>query len=160
MRIDIAVAAATLLINAACKREQPEVAPNPVKWSTDTLVLRVGVVDTVHLRATVDTGWYVYSLTQRSGGPTAMTIAVEPPFQLVGRVRNPQAVVVFDKQFGIDTERYQGAASFAVPIQLTSSTGSPPGTLTLKVRYQTCSDILCLPAKTVNVAVPVKPATT
>jgi hypothetical protein len=114
----------------------------------------------VRFAVVLDSGWYIYSLTQKSGGPTPMsvTIAPSPPFSLAGNVSGPEPVVIFDKEFGIDTERYWGSPAFAAPIAIAAG-GQSRSSLDLKVRYQACNATLCLPARTATLTTPVRIAT-
>ena len=155
---------------AACKPAPQAGPPNPVKWtvkgisgpspSDSSAELRPGAKTTVQIAAAVDTGWYIYSLTQGPGGPTPMsvTVAPSPPFQLAGKIRGPVPVVVYDKEFGIDTERYQGAPAFSIPVTADSLSGTAPASLSLNVRFQACNATLCLPAKTVTLETPIRVA--
>lgn len=149
----------TLLVTVAfigtilgCKSETRNAAPDPVKWSvTDsTAQLQPGSVATVRLAAAIDSGWYIYAITQKSGGPTPMTVSVapSPPFTVEGNATGPQPVVIFDKEFGIETERYEGNPAFSVPVARAATFEPPPTSLDIKVRYQACNASFCLPART------------
>ncbi len=163
-------AIATLVTFVACKPAPQAGPPNPVKWvvkgtsaqsATDRSVkLRPGAKATVQIAAAVDTGWYIYSLTQKTGGPTPMsvTLAPSPPFQLAGKITAPVPIVVYDKEFGIDTERYQGAPSFTIPVIADSSFNTSSAALSLKVRFQACNATFCLPARTVTLETPIRMA--
>jgi len=136
----------------ACNSDKRAGAENPVKWivSDSTAQLQAGAATTLRLTAAIDSGWYIYSLTQGSGGPTPMKISVapSPPFSIEGTTVGPQPVVIFDKEFGIETERYEGNPSFAVPVAVAATAGAEPKTLDIKVRYQACNASFCLPART------------
>ncbi len=84
----------------ACGPEKPATAENPVKWtvSDSTAQLQAGAATTLHLAAVIDSGWYIYSTTQKPGGPTPMRISVapSPPFSIAGTATGPQPVVIFD----------------------------------------------------------------
>lgn len=137
---------------AACSQGPREAAPNPVKWTLAAVGedLRAGSRATVHVAALLDTGWYIYSLTQKAGGPTPMkvTAAPSPPFRVEGNVIGPQPVVIFDKEFGIETERYEGKPAFVVPVEVASTSEARPRALDVRVRYQACNASFCLPART------------
>lgn len=136
----------------ACGPEKPTAAENPVKWTaTDsTAQLQTGAATTLRLAAAIDSGWYIYSITQKPGGPTPMRISVapSPPFSLDGSAVGPRPIVIFDKEFGIETERYEGNPSFAVPVTVAATAGAETKTLDIKVRYQACNASFCLPART------------
>jgi hypothetical protein len=159
MRISagLTVLAVTLLV--ACGKDRPVASENPVNWSVSSVkgLLQSGTTDTVHFAAVLDSGWYIYSLTQKAGGPTPMTVTIapSPPFALVGNVTGPPPVVIFDKEFGIDTERYTGAPAFVAAVSIASGTTRSPS-VDLKVRYQACNATLCLPAHTTTLTTPVR----
>lgn len=169
MQLSRAITAiAAVLILHACKPATQAGAPNPVQWSVkgisgqsapgSSVELSPRGKVTLQIAAAIDTGWYIYSLTQKMGGPTPMslTVAPFPTYKLDGKVIGPVPVVVYDKEFGIDTERYQGAPTFSVPVTADSlpQTGAPP--LSFKVRFQACNATLCLPAKTVTLETPIR----
>jgi len=146
----------------ACKREREVVSQNPASWTVSSVsgLLQPGSTDTVHFAVVLDSGWYIYSLTQTPGGPTPMsvTIAPSPPYTLVGDVVGPKPVVIFDKEFGINSERYTGNSSFTALVSIPSGARSRPASLDLKVHYQACNATLCLPARTTTLTTPVRVA--
>jgi hypothetical protein len=89
----------------------------------------------------------------------SVTIAPSPPFSLVGNVAGPQPVVIFDKEFGIDTERYTGTPAFSAVVAIAPGSRGRSPSLDLKVRYQACNATLCLPARTATLTTPVRIAT-
>lgn len=155
MRLSVLVLALSLI--GGCKPAAPGTASNnPVKWTLSPNVMNLSGdrVTSVRLAATIDKGWYIYAITQKTGGPTPMTVTVapSPPFSVSGSVTSPAPVVVFDKEFNMNTERYEGAPSFIVPVATTIATGLRPDSLEVKVRFQACNETLCLPARTVKVS--------
>ena len=159
MRLVVGLVIASLAALSACKRERPVVGENPANWSVSGIkgLLQPGTTDTVSFAAVLDSGWYIYSLTQKAGGPTPMsvTIAPSPPFALVGNVTGPPPVVIFDKEFGIDTERYTGAPAFKAAVAVAPGKTRSQA-LDLRVRYQACNATLCLPARTATLTTPVR----
>lgn len=157
----VSVATVFLVMVVACKRDRAVVSQNPANWTVSSVsgLLQPGSTDTVHFAAALDSGWYIYSLTQKPGGPTPMsvTIAPSPPYTLVGNVIGPTPVVIFDKEFGINSERYMGNPSFTALVSIPSGSRSR-ASLDLKVRYQACNATLCLPARTTTLTTPVKVA--
>lgn len=143
-----------------CKSDNRAAAEDPVAWTVADAAdhLQPGSVDTLRLAAAIDSGWYIYSLTQKTGGPTPMTISVapSPPFRVEGNVIGPQPVIIFDKEFGIETERYQGAPDFMIPVAVAATSGPRPQSIDIKVRYQACNATLCLPARTRVLTTPLR----
>ena len=160
MRFPITLIPFALAALTACRRDRQVAAENPTNWTVAGVsgLLLSGSIDTVRFAVALDSGWYIYSLTQKPGGPTPMsvTIAPSPPYSLVGNVAGPQPVIVFDKEFGIDTERYTGTPAFTAVVAVSSGARARPPSLDLKVRYQACNAILCLPARTATLTTPVR----
>lgn len=104
------------------------------------------------ISASIEGGWYMYSISQGPGGPIPTRISLgEGPFKM-GSPTGPKPKVKLDPNFGINTESYAGSAIFSVPF--TVAAGTPEGTQTLNagIRYQVCNDTVCLPPKTVKLA--------
>jgi hypothetical protein len=134
-------------------------AHQPVVWSGTAVpaVISPGARLLVWLNATMDPGWHIYAITQRSGGPTPLRlqVATGQPFAMAGDIKSPAPEVTFDPGFGIDVQTHALHAEFVVPI--TARAGIPAGKQTLKVeaRYQACNGSFCLPAQTITVELPV-----
>lgn len=122
---------------------------SPVRWtivggSARTVVPGQTVV--VVLEAEIDKGWYIYSQTQKPGGPNPLRIQLvgAADVGMRGAIRAPKPITKFDKTFGIETELHFGKPRFIVPL------GVPSGSLTGKrefqvtARYQACNDTICL----------------
>ncbi len=97
------------------------------------------------LTASIDPGWHLYSPTTPPGGPIITTIRVtENPSIAKYQIYRPQPVRKLDPNFQIDTETYSGQATFLIEV-VASPSASGKSTLEAAVRYQTCSDVKCLP---------------
>jgi len=134
-------------------------AQDPVKWTTSQVGTAVaGGTASVKLVAAIEEGWHIYSLTQGPGGPTPsrITLPDSQPFALAGTIKADAPDVQFDKNFGINVETYEHAATFTVPVAVDKS--AKPGAQQVRVntRYQVCNASMCLPPKTVKLAVDVK----
>jgi thiol:disulfide interchange protein len=114
------------------------------------------------LRAELAEGWHLYSMSQPSGGPvpTTITIADNPIFSLAGEVVQPEAIVSFDENFGINTEYFKGIVDFVIPVAVGAQTPAGQHPLPVRVRFMLCSDTVCLPPQTRNLSaeVTVEPA--
>jgi DsbC/DsbD-like thiol-disulfide interchange protein len=163
-----AVFLSALLVTTSCSEPadyDPPLPPsNVVQWTATPEPARPapggGSLIDVSLTASVQSGWKVYSLTQKGGGPVPMSVKLDSAsqYELAGEVRGPSVMRNLDPNFGIETETYGSAPAFVVPIRI------PPGADTsrpieLKVRSQACSDRLCLPAQTRTVSVPIPQGT-
>jgi hypothetical protein len=160
MRCPITLIPFALTALTACRHDRQVAAENPANWTVAGVsgLLQSGSIDTVRFAVALDSGWYIYALTQKPGGPTPMsvTIAPSPPYSLVGNVAGPAPVIVFDKEFGIDTERYAGTAAFSAVVAVAPGARARPPSLDLKVRYQACNATFCLPARTATLTTPVR----
>lgn len=129
-------------------------AQNPAKWSAlaKTTDARAGEVGTVELRAQLEAGWHIYAPTTPAGGPIPTKIEVAPGSRatLAGKIAQPKPVRKMDAGFGIETETFEKAVTFGVPLKIAGDAKtSVKGTF--RVRYQACNEKLCLPPKTVSV---------
>jgi thiol:disulfide interchange protein len=123
-----------------------------------------GAILHVAVAAEIDAGWHLYALTEPSGGPVPLAMAVAPggPFALAGSIGAPPVTRALDRNFNIETEFYEDHASFDLPVRIRP--GTTPGAHDLRVAlsFQTCNDRLCLPPteETLSVSVMVKGAAT
>jgi len=136
----------------------------PVAWSGGaSKTTAPGGVVTIHLKARIDDGWHLYSITQGAGGPsrTKIGVAADQPFTLADSVTGPKPVKRFDPNFGIDVEMYDHEATFVVPVRAAGTTSPGKYSVVVTARYQTCGATVCLPPHTqrIPVAVTVASAT-
>ena len=125
-------------------------AQTPVKWvlhGPRARTLEPGSVSHFRVRAQIENGWRVYSLTQGKGGPYPMTITLLPGSRaaLAGAVTAPSPVAKYDSSFKMMTETYSGSASFVIPVRAPTQEGTFSSTL--KIRYQACNARFCLPPR-------------
>lgn len=145
--VTMCVMALPLIIRANAQRPS-----DIVKWSTTPGKAAAQVV----LSATVADGWHIYALSQATGGPTALKITtpVGSPYQIQGQIVDTGATRHFDTNFNMETLYYTKSASF----NLTLKPASSPATETapIDVRFQACSDRLCLPPYTAHLTASIK----
>ncbi|MDP6503931.1 MAG: protein-disulfide reductase DsbD family protein, partial [Planctomycetota bacterium] len=100
----------------------------------------------VSVTAKMDDGWHIYGFKEHEGSvATVIALDAEQPFKL-GDVTSPQPKHV-KKKFGetdLEYDSFEGEVTFTLPI--TISEDAPAGEATLKgsVKYQICSDKICL----------------
>lgn len=107
---------------------------------------------TVFLKATIQSGWHIYSQNVKEGGPikTSFTFAKSADYSLVGKPGEPKAITRFEKTFGMDVSYFEKEVVFTQKIKLKS-----PRATTVKgsLEFMTCNDQKCLPPDVVNFSV-------
>lgn len=136
---------------------------DPVNWTAeiDEESLAPGGTVTVAVRATIDPGWYIYSITQGEGGPvpSRISLAAEQPFTQAGDVKGSEPRVKFDQNFSMEVEMHEGSVSYELPVEVAADAGSDVKEIQVRARYQACTNRICLPAQTEKLTVPVKIST-
>lgn len=132
----------------------------PVTWvasidGRDTVL--PGSVVRIRVDARSARGWYFYSVTQTAGGPVAARIwlADSTTFRPAGAVSGSEPTRSFDETFGINVEKYPGAASFTLPVRVPRGTSGGAKEIRVNALYQACNDTVCLSPTTVTMTVPV-----
>ncbi|HEX6575496.1 MAG TPA: protein-disulfide reductase DsbD N-terminal domain-containing protein [Gemmatimonadaceae bacterium] len=157
-----------LFLSACSKPEKTEQGTKPPakveEWAAIATAPKPGPDNTMlvelQLQVTVTDGWHLYSLTQDTGGPTPLSVKVDPPYEISGNIVGPDPVKAQDANFGIETETYSGEQVFTIPLKLAASSSIAPPPIEVKVRSQACSDNLCLPARTTRLTVTPESGTT
>lgn len=130
-------------------------AQNPVSWSLESDLtgksLKPNSTFKVKLKAAIEGEWHLYAIEQPEGGPfpTKISIAENAPFQIQGKIISPAPITQFDKNFNIETKFFAKTAEFN--LNLKSNSEAKSDDLAVNVRYQVCTNELCLPPKTVKV---------
>jgi thiol:disulfide interchange protein DsbD len=123
---------------------------DPVNWTFSSKKLPNGSYE-IHMIATLDKGWHIYSQVQPEdavAAPTTFSISSNPLLELVGKIREDGNLEKFhDKELDLSANQFSKSVAFVQTVKLkgkvkTSFIGS--------VEYQTCDDKKCLPPKTVN----------
>ncbi len=148
-----------LAVNAAASAQQTR--PQPVTWFLSLSAVPqagAGLVGVAELRARIDAGWHLYSMTQPPGGPRATRIEIpsDSPFRLAGPIQRPAPDTIPDANFGIMSEVHDDSVTFRLP--LASGPGPRRGTnrLVVAVTWQACTSRLCLLPRTDSVTVTVR----
>jgi len=147
-RCKTTVAALLLFIAAKAAAQQ-----NTVEWDflLDPATARRGEVVTVRLSATPQSNWYIYSHTQKTGGPQATKFLLDlpPGVRLLGAIEAPSPSKKFDKGFEIEVEYYHEPVVFQQKIAVGDNAATGPLRIKGTVRFQACNDVSCLPPKDV-----------
>src|SRR5207248_11120586 len=84
----------------------------------------------LHAASKVDPGWHLYSASSPAGIPTSFQVGPESLVEGTRTFQTPPKRA-FDKNFGSDTETYEGDEAFLVELQLKRD--APPGPAELAV---------------------------
>ena len=129
---------------------------NPVTWSFSAVKLSDKMYE-VHMKATIQPGWHLYSQNQPKDAiaiPTAFTFNPNPLLSRDGKVKElGKLEVMNDKELGVSANQYSLTVDFVQKVKLKSGVKT---NLTGNVEYQTCDDKKCLPPKTVNFSIAIK----
>jgi len=122
---------------------------DPAKWSleVDPAAIRPGAKCLARLRATIEPGWHLYSLTTPAAKPTTIRLTDNTLIERF-RVLQPKPKRAFDPYFNLDSETFEGEASFLIEAQTKKDAATGPSQITAEVRYQMCNDRMCLPPRT------------
>ena len=144
-------------------QDRPSQQNNPIKWSLKADLpakpLQAGEKFTVYLTAEIEEGWHLYGTEEILQGPkpTRITLAPNQPFEL-NDIEAPTPQKELDQNFGIETEFYEHSVTFTLPVQVKAEATTGTHKLTVQVRYQCCTETLCLMPRLVKleVEVPIK----
>jgi DsbC/DsbD-like thiol-disulfide interchange protein len=148
--ITVAVASAPWLAPPASARQTAAEASQVVQWTLDVSRAAAGDSVTAELRAAPRRGWRVYGQRQPAGGPTPLTITVVTPgVRLDGEIAaDPEPEEKYDAVWSARVRLHTKATVFRVPLRVSDVRG--PGALRMRVRWQACSDEICLrPVQTI-----------
>ena len=123
---------------------------DPVSWN---VTVNPASDDTyeVEMRATIESGWHLYSQTQfgeEFEGPIPTEIlfnATDSTYRLIGNTKEPQVAPVFDPVFEMDVVFFEDEAVFSQQIELIDASLTE---LTVEIYYTVCDDEKCLPPDT------------
>ena len=146
-----ALLVATVFIATFCFSQ----VKDPVKWSFSSKKINATTYE-VHLTATLDNGWHIYSQTTPDGGPvaTAISFTKNPLLTLQGAAKEVGKLEKhFEALFGVDVKQFSGKVDFVQTVKLK---GNIKTTVTGAVEYMTCNDHECLPPTTEKFSIALK----
>lgn len=124
---------------------------NPGVWSArvEPQQVKPGATAKLLLTIRLEPGWHVYSMNQPPP-PRALRIVLEenPHITLAGEIQQPKPKVEFDPNFQIDTQFFEGTATFTVPIKIAPDAPEGAQKIVAKVTSQLCNAERCLPPRT------------
>ncbi len=159
LKLGLGTALATLALWTGIPGVSRQIPKEPVKWSirviTPDPTLKPGAQFTVELTAGIENGWHLYSLEQEEGGPlpTRIVIPADQPFVAGGTIESAEPKSEMDPNFNLMTHYYEEQAVFSVPVKVAAHAAAGKSEVRINVSFQTCSNELCLPPKTIKLGV-------
>jgi hypothetical protein len=127
----------------------------PVKW-TFTAKKMAGNRYEVHLTATIDKGWHMYSQATPDGGPVPTTVRFNrnPVLTLVGETKEVGKMEQhLEPLFGVEVKQFSDKVAW---VQLVQVKGTLKTALAGTLEFMVCNSQQCLPPSTVKFSVPLK----
>ena len=122
-------------------------AQSPVSWSYSAKKIAAGVYE-IHLIATVQSPWHIYSQITPDGGPvpTKISFSKNPLVTMEGTAKEVGKLVTkHEEVFGVDVKYFEGTAEFVQTIKLKNKIKT---SITASVEFMVCNDVQCLPPTT------------
>lgn len=127
-------------------------AQDPVKWTFSSKKIDDKTFE-VHLTATVQSPWTIYSQTTPDGGPLATSFSFNnnPLLILSGKVKEVGTMhKKHEEVFGVDVFYYKDKVDFVQVVKLKTKAKT---NLSGKLEYMACDEEQCLPPKEVTFSV-------
>ena len=125
-------------------------AQDPITWTFTSKKLPNGNYE-VHMTATIDKGWHLYSQEQPDDAiamGTTFSITSNPLLEVVGKIREEGKMEKFhDNELDLSANQFSNSVNF---VQTVKIKGKAKTSFSGSVEFQTCNDKKCLPPKTVN----------
>lgn len=130
----------------------------PVTWTYSTKLIGKQVYE-IHITASIDAGWHIYSQHQPSEAiavPTSITYTQNPLIAIQGPTKEEGKVVHFrNDTIGIAQDQYSKKVDFVQVVRLKAAVKTKvQGNLT----FQACTDEQCLPAAHINFSIELTPS--
>lgn len=126
---------------------------NPVMWTFTAKKIADKNYE-IHMTATIQKGWHLYSQIQPEdaiANPTDFTLNSNPLILLDGKIKEIGKVEKYhDAKLGVSANQFSNKVDFVQKVKLKAKAKT---NITGSVEYQTCDDKKCLPPKTVNFSI-------
>jgi thiol:disulfide interchange protein DsbD len=120
---------------------------NPVVWTATSKKIADKTYE-VHITATIDHGWHIYSQTTPDGGPipTSITFTKNPLVNVEGKAKEVGKLEKHNEPlFGVDVMQFSNTVDF---VQLVKLKAPVKTSLNVAVEFMVCNDRQCLPPST------------
>lgn len=126
---------------------------DPVQWKT-SLEKKSDTEYVVHMNATIDNGWHLFSQFTPDGGslPTVFSFKnAKGNYDLVGKVKESPYKKVYSEVFEVDEYLFENKAQFQQTIRVTNPKAT---SVKVYVEYQVCKEACIQQDKTFAIALP------
>lgn len=131
-------------------------AQNPINWTFSSKKVGDKKFE-VHLTATIQSGWHLFSQNQPEDAiaiPTGFTINNNPLLEMDGKIKEVGKLEKFhDAKLKISAHQYADQVDFVQVVKLKANAVT---NVIGNVEFQTCNDERCLPPKKINFSVALK----
>lgn len=124
-------------------------AQDPVKWAFSSQKIDAQTYE-LHLTATMQEPWKIYSQSTPDGGPlaTSFTFTRNPFLSFEGKVKElGEMHKKHEEVFDVDVYYYQGKVDF---VQVVKVKGKAKTNVAGKLEFMACDEHQCLPPKVVS----------
>jgi len=131
-------------------------AQNPVTWTFSSKKIGDKKFE-VHMTATIQSGWHLFSQTQPDDAiaiPTGFVINKNPLLEVDGKIKEVGKLEKFhDAKLEVSAHQYADKVDFVQVVKLKANAVTNVNGV---VEFQTCNDEKCLPPKKINFSVALK----
>ena len=130
-------------------------AQNPVTWNFSAKKVD-GKIFEIHLSASIDEDWHIYSQSTPAGGPvpTSVSFAKNPLLVFDGNVKEVGNMEKhFEKLFGVQVFQFSNKVDFVQTVKLKANAKT---NVSGTVEFMVCNDEMCLPPKKVPFSIALK----
>ena len=128
----------------------------PVLWSFTSKKIGDKIYE-LHLTATIQNGWHLYSQTQPAdaiANPTEIVFNRNPLVKLDGKAKESGKMELYkDTKLGISANQYKDKVDFVQKIKVKTNVKT---NMVGSVEFQTCDDKKCLPPAKVDFSIALK----
>lgn len=130
-------------------------AQDPVHWEFKAKKIKDKIYE-VHITATIEDPWSIYSQSTPEGGPLPTTIefAKNPLVVPSGKIKEVGTLKKkFEDVFEVDVLYYKNKVDF---VQVVTLKNNVKTNITGNVEFMACNDQQCLPPNTVKFSIPIQ----
>lgn len=128
---------------------------NPVSWTATSKKIADKTYE-IHLTASIQKGWHVYSQNTPEGGPvpTSISFTKNPLLDLNGTTKEIGKLEQrHEPLFGVDVKQFSNSVDFVQVVKLKANVKT---SAEVAVEFMVCNDKQCLPPATKKLSVALK----